>query len=155
MAADFNSLGRNEQGALVAGVAAVLLSFFPAFTQVTFDGPGRDSSTSAWSGLTTIGMLFLIGATVVVAFRAFARDALHPAVPWPLLAVVTAVFGTVVVVITALTAGSDGPGASVGPGWSGWLLLVAAILLSVFTVLMFRASDETVDVKDEAHEDDE
>lgn len=140
------SLSTNERGVLIAGATAALLSFFPAYITVTFDGPGYDASYSAWTGSATVGMVFLLGGTALIGIEAFSDGTLPEVVPWHLLSVAAAVLGTVLIILRALTAGSSAPGADVGPGWSGWLLFVAAITLTVFAVLSFRDSDEVVDL---------
>lgn len=152
MAADFKALSRNDQGALVAGALAILFSFFGAYVTVSVDGgedlPGLDYSagTNAWESFATLGMLLLVVAVVVVAVKAFAAQSLPDGVPWRLVALATAALGTLLVVVRAFTAGGDIPsglgGVSVGPGWSGWLLFVAAIALTVFTALAFKDSGE-------------
>lgn len=153
MGHDARSLTRNEQGVLAAGGLALILSFLPWFTTVTFDGPGQDSSTTAWTSFATIGMVFLVGATAFVAIKARSDTALPKVIPWYLVAVVLAGFGTFLVMITALTTGSSAPGASSGPGWSGWLLILAAIVLTFFSVQTFRESGDELDFSD-ADQDD-
>ena len=64
------------------------------------------------------------------------------------IAVVATVFGTFLIILRAITAGSSAPGANVGPGWSGFLLFLAAIAVVVYAVLTFRGSEETIDLSD-------
>lgn len=159
MAADFQALPRHDQGALVAGALAILLSFFGAFVTASVEGsddiPGlssidTSSGTNAWYSFGTLGMLLIVVAVAVVAVKAFAASNLPDGVPWRLVALATAGLGTLLVVLRGLTEGSgdipDGLGVSVdvGPGWSGWLLFVAAIALTVFTALAFRDSGEKI-----------
>ena len=155
MAADFKALSRNDQGALVAGAAALLLSFFNAYVTVSLDGgedlPGLSFSegTNAWTSYATLGVLLLLVAVAVVAIKAFAAENLPAGVPWRLVALVAAGLGTLLLVLRAFTYGGDVPSivsdsVDVGPGWSGWLLFVAAIALTVFTALAFRDSGEKV-----------
>ena len=147
MAGGARSLCTNERGVLIAGGAAALLSLFPGYITVTFDGPGFDESYTAWTGSATIGMVLLLGGAALIGIEALSDGTLPKVVPWHLIAVAAAVFGTFLVMLRALTAGSSAPGASVGPGWSGWLLFVAAITLTVFAVLSFRDSEESVDFR--------
>ena len=140
-----SSLSKNERGALIAGGAAVLLSFIPGFIRVSFEGKGFDMSTTAWTGSATIGMILLLGAAALIGIEALSHDTLPKIIPWHLIAVIAAVLGTLLLILEAFTAGSSAPGASVGPGWSGWLLFVAAIALSVFAVRSFRDSEEQID----------
>lgn len=149
MAADFKALGKNEQGALVAGALSILLSFFSSYVRVKVDGgsgvPGLNisSGTSAWTSWGTLGMLLIVVATAIVAIKAFAPDMLPDGVPWSLAAVGAAGLGTVLLILRAFTVGGGGiPGVSVGPGWSGWVLFITAIALTVFTFLAFKASGE-------------
>jgi len=145
MADDTRSLTKNEQGVLAAGAAALVVSFLPWFTTVTFDGPGQDSGTTAWTSLATLGMVFLLVATVLVAIKALSAETLPNVIPWHLVAVILAVLGTFLVVLTAMSTGSSAPGASSGPGWSGWLLFVLAIILTYFAVRTFRESGDELD----------
>ena len=147
MADGSGSLSTNERGVLISGGAAALLSLFPGYITVTFDGPGFDESYTAWTGSATIGMVLLLGGAALIGIEALSDGTLPKVVPWHLIAVATAVLGTFLIMLRALTAGSSAPGANVGPGWSGWLLFVAAITLTVFAVLSFRDSEEAVDFR--------
>lgn len=150
MVADFKSLGKFEQGALVAGAVSIILSFFSAYVRVSFDGgtsiPGVNfsSGTSTWTSYATLGMLLVVAATAIVAVKAFAKESLPAGVPWNLAALATAALGTFLIIIRALTIGGGGSGVSVGPGWSGWLLFLATIAFTAFTALSFRESGEKV-----------
>lgn len=146
MAGEAGSLSTNERGVLIAGAAAALLSVFPGYITVTFDGPGFDASYTAWTGSATIGMVLLLGGAALIGIEALSDGTLPAVIPWHLIAVAAAVLGTFLIILRALTAGSSAPGANVGPGWSGWLLFVAAITLTVFAVLSFRDSDEARDL---------
>ena len=148
MAGKTGSLSTNERGVLIAGAVAALLSFFPGYITVTFDGPGFDESYSAWTGSATVGMVLLLGGAALIGIEALSDGTLPEVVPWHLIAVAAAVLGTLSIILRALTAGSSAPGANVGPGWSGWLLFVAAISLTVFAVRSFRVSDEALDLGD-------
>ena len=149
MAGESGSLSTNERGVLIAGAVAALLSFFPGYITVTFDGPGFDASYSAW-GSATVGMVLLLGGAALIGIEALSDGTLPGVIPWHLIAVAAAVLGTFLIIVRALTAGSSAPGANVGPGWSGWLLIVAAITMTVFAVLSFRDSDEARDLRGSA-----
>lgn len=146
MAVDFKSLGKFEQGALVAGGLAIILSFIPSYYTASYDGPGNISvsdGTNAWTSYATLGVLLIIAATAVVAVKAFARENLPAGVPWNLVAAALAGLGTLLVILRAIFDNApDFPGVSAGPGWSGYLLFLAGIALTVFTVLSFRESGE-------------
>ena len=147
MAGGAGSLSTNERGVLIAGAAAAVLSVFPGYITVTFEGPGFDESYSAWTGSATIGMVLLLGGAALIGIEALSDGTLPEVVPWHLIAVAAAAFGTFMLMLRALTAGSSAPGANVGPGWSGWLLFVAAISLTVFAVLSFRDSEDALEFR--------
>ncbi|MEJ7634360.1 hypothetical protein [Aeromicrobium sp.] len=149
MAVDLKSLGKYEQGALISGALAIILSFISKYVTASYDGPGSSaipessSGTNAWTSYATLGMLLIIVATAIVATRAFARDSLPDGVPWTLVAAATAGLGTLLLILRALfPGGGDVPGFDIGPGWSGYLLWIAGIALTVFTVLLFKESGE-------------
>jgi hypothetical protein len=142
------SLSKNEQGVLAAAILAALLSLMPAFIQVTFDGQGYDMSTSAWTSYATIGMVLLLGAATLVVTAALSDDTLPASVPWHLVAVIAAGLGTLLIVLRVFTMGSSTPGVTVGPGWSGWLLIVVAGALTFFAVRTFQESEDELDFSD-------
>lgn len=143
MAADFKSLGKFEQGALVAGGLSIILSFFSNY--VTVDAGPVSAGTSAWDSWATLGMLLVIVATAIVAIKAFAKENLPDGVPWSLVALAAAALGTVLLILRAFTYGDGGlSSVDVGPGWSGWLLFITTIALTVFTALSFKESGEKV-----------
>jgi len=140
MAVDFRSLGKFEQGALIAGALAIILSFFEDY--VTVDAGTVSVGTNAWDSYATLGVLLLIVATVIVAIKAFSADSLPDGVPWGLAAFATAALGTLLIILRAFTYDDAGGVVDVGPGWSGWLLFLAGIALSAFTFLSYRDSGE-------------
>jgi hypothetical protein len=141
------TLSRNEQGVVVAAALAALLSLFPGYITVTFDGRGFDASYTAWTGSATVGMVLLLGGAALIVLEAFSEGTLPEVVPWHLISVAAAAFGTFLVTLRALTAGSDLPGAHVGPGWSGWLLIAVSICLTAFAVLSFRDSEDALEFR--------
>ena len=150
MAADFKSLGRNEQGALIAGGLAIILSFFGRYISVSVDGGkalgfSYSAGSNAWTSYATFGMLLLIAAVAVIAVKAFAGESLPAGVPWNLVAAAAAAVGTLLLILRALTVDDGGlSGVSAGPGWSGYLLWVAAIALTVFAALSLKDSGEKI-----------
>ena len=151
MATDFKSLGKNDQGALIAGGLAILLSFIGSYVTVSYDGPGSvalgsvSAGTNAWTSYATLGVLLIVASTAIVAVKAFATDKLPEGVPWHLVAAAAAGLGTLLLILRALfPGGANVAGLSIGPGWSGYLLWIAAIALTVFTVLAFRDSGEKI-----------
>lgn len=144
MAADFKSLGKNEQGALIAGGVAIILSFIGSYVTVSA-GP-VSAGTSAWDSYATLGVLLIIASTAVVGIKAFSKETLPDGVPWNLVAAGAAGLGTILLILRAFTYSDGGLGSAVdvGPGWSGWALFVAAIALTVFTFLSFKESGEKI-----------
>lgn len=138
MAVDFKSLGKFEQGALVAGVVAIIVSFISRYLAADV-GPLGTYGISAWHSYAVLGMLLIIAAVAIVGIKAFAGEQLPAGVPWNLTAAAAAGLGTLLVIVRALTAG-DGAGV----GWSGWLLFIASIALTVFTFLSFKESGEKI-----------
>jgi amino acid transporter len=151
MAVDFKSLGKFEQGALISGVVAIILSFIGSYVVVSVDGgrnlPGASDGINAWHSWATLGVLLIIAATAIVAIKAFAKDNLPDGVPWNLVALAAAGLGTLLVILRAVFNGVETgglSGVSVGPGWSGYLLFLAGIALTVFTFLSFKESGEKI-----------
>lgn len=148
MAADFKSLGKNEQGALIAGGIAIILSFFGSYVTASYNGPGAGAignlgGTNAWSSYATLGVLLVIAATAIIALKAFAKDTLPDGVPWNLAALAAAGVGTLLLILRALfPGGADVPGFDVGPGWSGYLLWIAGIALTYFAFVLFKESGD-------------
>ncbi|MCX6408053.1 MAG: hypothetical protein NTV28_14140 [Propionibacteriales bacterium] len=153
MAADFKALSKFDQGALVAGAVAIVFSFFDAFVTASVKSSGdfavnSSAGRNAWYSFATVGILLVIVAVAVVAVKAFAAQNLPDGVPWRLVALATAALGTILLVLRPLTEGGDVPSGlssvsvSVGPGWSGYIVWVAAIALTVFTALAFKDSGE-------------
>lgn len=149
MAVDFKSLGKNDQGALIAGALAIILSFIGSYITVSYDGPGSSAlgnisgGTNAWTSYATFGVLLIIASTAVMGIKAFAKENLPDGIPWNLVATALAALGTLLLILRAVFAGGPSMGGvSVGPGWSGYLLWIAAIALTVFTALSFKDSGE-------------
>ena len=154
MAFDFKTVGKNDQVALIAGAVTVLLTFFPAYAKASVSGGGVDvsESKSAWVEWATLGTLLLIVAFVILVLRVVVGNVLPDGVPWNLVTAATAGLGTLILVIYVFTFGGDigavpdSIDVSTGPGWSGWILLVAAIVFTVFAALGFKESGEKVDL---------
>jgi amino acid transporter len=137
MAVDFKSLGKNEQGALVAGGLSIILSFFSRF--VSYDlGPLGTHGISAWNGVGTLGVLLVIIATAIVGIKAFAKERLPEGIPWSLAALAAAGLGTIILILKGFTADYG------NPGWSGWALFITTIALTAFAFLSFKESGEKI-----------
>jgi hypothetical protein len=141
-------MNRTQLGALVAGALTFLLSLFPSYITVSFDGDEAmgigsiSDGTNAWESYATLGMLLVIVATGLVAVKLFAPQVLPATIPWNLVTAAAAGLGALLLILRALTASESVMGVSVGPGWSGWLIFVTSIALTVFAVLGFRESGE-------------
>jgi hypothetical protein len=143
MAVDFKSLGKFEQGALIAGGVAIILSFFESY--VTLDAGPVSVGTNAWDSYATLGVLLVVVATAIVAVKAFSKESLPDGVPWNLAALVAAGLGTLLIILRAFTYPDGGlSSVDIGPGWSGWLLFLAGIALTAFTYLLFKESGEKI-----------
>ncbi len=134
MAVDFKSLGKFEQGALIAGGLSIILSFFPRYQSV--DLGVVSGGFSAWHSTGVLGMLLVIAATGIIAAKVFAADSLPDTVPWTLVALAAAGLGTIILIIRGLT------WSYANPGWSGYLLFLTTIALTAFTFLLFKESGE-------------
>lgn len=153
MAVDFKSLGKNDQGALIAGGIAIIVSFIGSYVTVSYDGPASDvlggfsgGGSNAWTSYATLGMLLIVAAIAVVGVKAFAAENLPDGVPWNLAAAAAAGLGTLLLILRAISygGGSELAGISVGPGWSAFVLWIACIALTVFAVLSFKSSGEKI-----------
>lgn len=136
MATDFASLGRNQKASLIAGGLALILSFFTSYITVSI--AGFSAGTSAWHSYATLGILLVIVATAIVAVQAFSAGTLPEGIPWSLAAFAASALGAFLIVLRAVTV------SSAHPGWSGYLLFIAAISLGFFTFQLFRSSGEQV-----------
>jgi hypothetical protein len=134
MAVDFKSLGKFEQGALIAGGLSIILSFFDRYVAVDL-GPVTIGD-NAWNSYATLGMLLIVAATAIVAGKAFAAESLPDGVPWNLVALAAAGLGTLLLILRAFTVDVA------DPGWSGWALFITTIALTAFTFLSFKESGE-------------
>lgn len=134
MANDFASLDKNHKASLISGGLALILSFFTSYITVSI--AGFSAGVSAWHSYATLGVLLVVVATAIVAAQAFSAESLPDGIPWSLAAFAASALGAVLIVLRALTVS---PG---HPGWSGYLLFLAAISLGYFTFAAFKASGE-------------
>ncbi|MCW2749792.1 MAG: hypothetical protein JWR83_902 [Aeromicrobium sp.] len=145
MATDFKSLGKNEQGALIAGAVALVLSFFTAYISVDSVKVGGISygggGLSAWHSYAVFGVLLVIASAAIVAVKAFAKESLPDEVPWSLVAFGASALGLILLILRPLTIGGGG---GVGPGWSAYILWIAVAALTYFTFTLFQASGEKI-----------
>lgn len=143
MAVDFKSLGKFEQGALMSGALAIILSFIGAYIRLSGGGQSQNL-TNAWDGWGTFGVLLLIAAVAIIAIKSFAAEVLPKEVPWSLVALAVSAVSALILIIKpfAVDVPSFVGDVSVGPGWSGWILIVAMIAFVAFTALLFKQSGE-------------
>ncbi|MDQ3628753.1 MAG: hypothetical protein M3419_08090 [Actinomycetota bacterium] len=158
MALDVSSINKNDLGALIAGGLVFVLSLMPAWVTSGVDGgaadilgaAAMDTGVNAWQGVNALAMLLLLLATAVVAVKVFAPQSLPSTLPVGIgvVAAGLAAAGTVILVIRTLTLfesqESMGVSFSISPGWSGWLLMIAAVALTVFAVLGLKESGESL-----------
>jgi hypothetical protein len=144
-------VGTNDLGVMAAGAAALVFSFLP-YVGVTFKLAGVGSSgasINAWHGVAFLGVLLLVAAAGVVAARVFGGVTL-PTLPvgWHVVLAAAAAIGTLILVWRGLTYGGDanvlGSSVSAGMRWGGYLLSLAGIAETVFAVLAFRESGESL-----------
>jgi len=143
---DLKNVSPFSLGALGAGVLAFVFSLFDSYVTASVSGFGSQG-TNAWVSFATLGMLLILAATALVGVKAFAGQSLPAVAPWHLVAAALAGVGTLLLILRALTAGGDSIASgfvevSVGPGWSGWLLFILGIALTVCAVLDSRAAGE-------------
>lgn len=145
MAVDFKSIGKFEQGALLSGGLAIILSFFGAYIRVSGGGQSQNV-TNAWDGFGTFACLLLIAAVALIAVKVFAPEVLPKEIPWTLVALAVSVVATLILLLKPFTV--DVPTyigeVSVGPGWSGWILFIALIAFVALTALLFKNSGEKI-----------
>ena len=156
MAFDIKALSKNDQGLLISGAVTVVLLFFPAYVKASVkakgSGLGAFAASESKNGFVewaTFGTLLLIAAFVIVVLKVVVGNVLPAGAPWNLVIAGLAGLGTLILIAYAFTFGEDVPGGlgdqidvSTGPGWSGWVLLIAAIVFTVFAALGFRDSGE-------------
>ncbi|WP_332643032.1 hypothetical protein [Aeromicrobium sp.] len=142
---DFKSLGKFEQAALISGGVTLVFSFISRFVSLSVEGvPGFSGDTvygeSAWGGIGFLAMLLIVVAIAVVVVRLLAPATLPDGVPWNLVGAAAAVLGTLLLVLRLFTASKFG--VDLDPGWSGFVTVISAVVLSVASVALFKASGE-------------
>ncbi|MBA3574110.1 MAG: hypothetical protein H0W95_03410 [Nocardioidaceae bacterium] len=151
MAFDTNTVKTTDWGVMGCAAGLLIFSLFPSYVTVSFEGDdqlggfGVDTGISAWNSYAVLGVLLLLAVGVFAAARVFANVTL-PSIPvgWNLVAAGVAALGTLLLVLRAFTYPDGGfAQVDVGPGWSGWLVMLLAVGETVFAVLAFRESGET------------
>jgi len=149
---DLSKINPLNLGALVAGGVSFILSLLPAYVTVSVDsdlaGVDYSNGTNAWASYATFGILLVILATAIIAVKVFAPQVVPAGVPVNLVAAAVAGLGTLLLLLRAIFPGDTGGGfgvdISAGPGWSGYLLFLSTIALTVFAALGFKESGEKI-----------
>ena len=147
MAFDPKTVSTVDWGVMGAAAGVFLFSLFSSYVTLSFDGDDEvfgeySSGVSAWNSYATLGVLLLLAVGALAAARVFAGVALPDVgVGWNLIAAAVAGLGTLLVILRAFTY-PDGFGIDVGPGWSGYVLMLLALVETAFAVLAFRTSGE-------------
>ena len=149
MAFDAKTVTTNDWGVMGTAAGVFLFSLFGSYVTVSIDGDDElfgdlSGGVSAWNSYATLGVLLLLAVGALAAARVFADLALPDiGVGWNLIAAAAAGLGALLLILRAFTY-PDGFGVDVGPGWSGYVVMLLAIAETAFAVLAFRTSGEQV-----------
>ena len=129
-----------EKIAVGAGVVLFIFSFISSYVTASVDaGPLHYSSgISAWNSYATLGLLLSFAAVALVVLQSLKPSPLPDTLPWPLITAGAAALGLLLLALRAFTYSGDAPsglGVSVHPGWSGWIVLLAALLIAAATII--------------------
>lgn len=123
-----------NQGSLAAGVLAIIFSFLPSY--VTVSMLGFSEGVNAWHSFATLGVLLIIAATALIAVKALAAESLPAEVPWYMIATAAAGLGTFLVLIRGVTV------SHASMGWSGWVTVIFALVLTAGAAMSMVESGE-------------
>jgi hypothetical protein len=145
---DVKQMRRNDKGVLGAGIVALIFSFIPHYYggSVHVLGAHYSAGVSAWHSYAFLGMLLILIGTAIAAIMVSGAAQL-PKLPIGLNLLVAGLvgLGTLLVIIRGFTADSgSGPGYSYGVQWSGYIVMLAGVVETVFAVMNFRSSGETL-----------
>ena len=158
MAFDSRSVKTTDWGVIGCAAALLVFSFVGSYVTASFEASGElagmgdfdtASGISAWDSYAVLGLLLLFAVGAIAAARVFVGVSL-PTIPvgWNLVLAGAAALGTLLLVLRAFTYSESGSVAGgsydVGPGWSGWLVMLLAVGETAFAVLAFRESGEAV-----------
>lgn len=146
MSVDMRTWNIFNKIAVGAGAVALLFSFFNSYIRVSFMGHSAGVS-SAWTSYATLGMLLILAAVVLVVADTMQPAVLPDTAPWPLIIGGASALGTFLVLLRGLTWSDSALGASVGLGWSGWIVIIAGIVLVAATVIPLTSYRSTVENK--------
>lgn len=138
--------------ALGAGAVLFVFSFFSSFVTASVDVSGFSASSgiSAWNSYATLGLLLCFAAVALVVVQRMESSVLPDTVPWPLITAGSAGLGLLLLVIRAFTYGGDVPsgvGVSVHPGWSGWIVMAAGLVILAATAIPLTSYRGTVEAR--------
>jgi hypothetical protein len=139
---DLKQVSRNDKGLIGAGIVVFIASFLPYWG---WSGKGLGSySTSAWTGYAVLGLLLLFIAAGLSAARVVGNANLPKLPLGPNLIVAgLSALGALLVILRGFTyPHASIAGASLGVKWGGYILMIAAIVQTVFAVMNFMASAE-------------
>jgi hypothetical protein len=148
-ASTFKSLQPFDQGVLVTGVLAFIVSFFPWYgysikgVKIAGTNIGGGSATiTAWHSYSTLALLLVFAATIVAAVRVFAPSSLS-SLPFGASWLVAGLssLGLLLELIRLLTV-HHGDGFSIR--WGGYLLAIVMIANAACAVVSALTSSEPV-----------
>lgn len=149
MAVDIRTWSIFDKIAAGAGAVIFIFSFISSFVTVSYNIAGFGGGSvgiSAWNSYATLGLLLMFAAVALVVLRTMQPAVLPDTVPWPLVTVGAAGLGLLLVVLRAFTYSGGGVGGgSIHPGWSGWVLMLAGLVLVAATAIPLTAYKDSVE----------
>jgi hypothetical protein len=140
--------------AVGAGAVVFLFSFLKSYVTVSLSAYGLSGSglgVSAWHSYAVLGLLMMFAAVALVVVSKMDASALPNSVPWPLINGIIAAIGVFLVLLRGLTWSASysnyGVGASVGIGWSGWIVILAGVVLASATIIPLTTYKSKVEEK--------
>jgi hypothetical protein len=152
MSVDVSSWNIFEKIAVGAGGVLFIFSFISSFVtaSVSFGGISASNGISAWNSYATLGLLLCFAAVALVVLQTMKPAVLPDTLPWPLVTAGGAGVGLLLLVLRAFTYGGDvpsGSGVSVHPGWSGWIVMLAGLLIAAATIIPLTSYRSKVEDK--------
>jgi hypothetical protein len=149
---DFRQLARNDQGVLVAGVLALIASFFPYYGYSVSGKAGNllgfnsSHSWTAWHSYATFALLLMVAATAIAAAQVFAKESLPDiGVSWNLLVLGLSALGALLFIVRSFSfdSGDIGP-LSYGLKWGAYVVMILMLAQTAFAFLRVRAAGEAM-----------
>ena len=140
MSVDVSTWNIFDKIAVGAGGVIFIFSFISSFVTASVSaGPFAVSNgISAWNSYAVLGLLLMFAAVALVVLQTMQPTVLPDTAPWPLITAGGAGLGLLLLVLRAFTYGGGVPsgiGVSVHPGWSGWLVMAAGVVLVAATAI--------------------